>query len=99
MSRKVYLEGEATVMLPVRVKFSMMLRADNDASINKAVKLASQGKRYAKADVEQLDVDEIIDLNGYGDEENPADELDAAVQDALEHGTFTVHKTEVIDSR
>jgi hypothetical protein len=86
-------------MVPVRVKFSMILRADNDASIAKAVKLASQGKRYAKADVEQLDVEEIIDLNGYGDEAYPADELDAAVQDALEGGTFTVHKTGVIDSK
>jgi len=97
--RKVYIEGEATVMVPVRVKFSMLIRADHDASINKAVKLASQGKTYGKADVEQIDVDSIIDINGYGDEENAADELDAAVQDALEQGTFTVHKTEVIDSR
>lgn len=97
--RKVYIEGEATVMVPVRVKFSMMIRADADASIDKAVKLASKGERYAKADVEMLDVDSIIDINGYGDEENAADELDAAVQDALENGPFTVHKSEVIDSK
>lgn len=94
--RKVYIEGEATVMVPVRVKFSMLVRADHDASIDKAVKLASKGERYAKADVEQLDVDGIIDINGYGD----GDELDAGVQDALESGRpFTIHSSKVIDSR
>jgi len=92
--RKVYLEGEATVMLPVRVKFSMIIRADYDASITKAVKLASQGKGYAKADVEDLDVDEILEVGGYD-----GSDLDAAVQEALDAGTFMVHKTEVIDSK
>jgi len=96
--RKVYLEGEATVMLPVRVKFFMTIRADYDANITKAVKRASQGKEYAKADVEDLDVDEILEVGGY----DGSDELDAAVQGALDlalifgHGTFMVHKTEVI---
>lgn len=93
--RKVYIEGEATVNVPVKVKFSMTVRADDDASIDKAVKLASQVKKYAKADVEDLDVDEILEVGGY----DGTDELDTAVQEALEFTPFTIHKTEVIDSK
>lgn len=95
MSRKVYIEGEATVNVPVKVKFSMTIRADEDASIAKALKLASQAKTYAKADIEDLSVDEILELNGY----DGVDELDTAVDDALQYGKFTVLKSEVIDSK
>lgn len=95
MTRKVSIEGEAIVNVPVKVKFSMLLRADNDASIDKALKLASQQKQYAKADVEMLDVDEILEVGNY----DGTDELDAAVQEALEYGQFKVLKSEVTDSR
>ena len=93
--RKVYIEGEATVNVPVKVKFSMTVRADEDASIAKALKLASQIKQYAKADVEDLNVDEVLEIGGY----DGTDELDAAIQEAFEFSPFTIHKSEVIDSR
>lgn len=93
--RKVYIEGEATVMVPVKIKFSMTVRADADASITKALKLASQVKKYAKADVEDLNVDEVLEIGGY----DGTEELDAAVQEAFEFSPFTIQKSEVIDSK
>lgn len=97
--RKVYLDIEATVMVPVRVKFSMIVRADADASIEKCIKLHSNGgKPYAKADVEDVQVDEIVDVNGYESNES-SDELEAGVQESLEYGTYKVHKIDVVDSK
>lgn len=95
MSRKVYIEGEATILVPVKVKFSCTVRADEDANIDKALKAASQQKRYSKADVEDLDVDEIIDVNGYED----PDDFEAGVQETLENSAFTIISSKVIDSK
>ena len=93
--RKVYIEGEATVMVPVRVKFSMTVRADADASIAKALKLASRVKTYAKADVEDIAVDEVLGIGNY----DGTEELDAAIQEAFEFSPFTIHNSQVIDSK
>ena len=53
--RKVYIEAEATILLPVRVKMSIILRADEDADVDKELAKAANGKRSSKSDIEKCD--------------------------------------------
>lgn len=92
--RKVFIEVEATVLVPVRVKGTFILLADDDARIGTVLKQLAQGRRPTKADVDDIADVEIINVGDYD-----ADELGSAVVDVLHEGRFTIHSSEVLDSK
>ena len=106
--RKVYIEIEATVLVPVRVKGSIIVRADEDADIDKAVERWTKGKPYGKADIEE-DPGEKFQILRIGDQDSapPPDDyetnddlLHTAAGEALHQGKgVTLHESHVIDSK
>lgn len=89
MSRKIYYEGEVVVLVPVQVKVSLTVRADEGADLADALK-----RFQGNADLEDVSVESIVNINGYED----TDDLEAAVQESLDGG-FKILKMEVIDSK
>lgn len=51
MSRKVYVEAEVEVLVPVKVKVEFAVNSDEDANHTTAIKRFLAGKTYSKADV------------------------------------------------
>lgn len=101
MSRKVYIDFAATVLVPVKIKGEMTLRADDNASIDKAVKLWAKGQRYGKADVEDVRLHEVLEVNGFDADEYPSSALEDGIQEELdcsEH-EIRINYVEVIDSK
>lgn len=85
---KAYVEVEALVNLPVKVRIALTLRTDNDADIKKAVKKFSKGKRYEKADVEDS---YIVHWTNFDIEEQ--------LQKVIDNGKFEVESVEVVDAK
>lgn len=85
---KAYVEVEALVNLPVKVRIALTLRTDNDADIEKAVKKFSKGKRYKKADVEDSS---IVHWTNFDIEEQ--------LQKVIDNGKFEVEAVEVVDAK
>lgn len=69
MSRKVYVDAEVEVPVIAKVKVRLIVRADDDADVDRAVELWAKGKFYGKADVERNE-SEIIAVDGvdHGDD-------------------------------
>lgn len=99
--RKVYIEAEVEVPVMVRVKASLIVRADEGADVDKAVELWAKGKRYSKADVERHE-SEIVAVDGidhFDDYTTCEDWLTEAVEKKLDGGGCKLVKSEVIDSK
>jgi len=99
--RKVYIEAELEVPVMVRVKTSLIVRADDGADVDKAIELWAKGKSYSKADVER-DESEIVAVDGIDhadDYTTSEDWLAEAVEKKLDAGRCKLVKSEVIDSK
>lgn len=99
--RKVSLEIEATVLIPVKVLLDVETRADEGANMEQAVRRYLRGQPYSKADVENIRVSSIRQV-GYVSGNDLEELLETAVEDAIECKDFTLSKTStwsVIDSR
>lgn len=99
--RKVYIEAEVEVPVVVRVKASLIVRADDGADVDKAVECWAKEKRYSKADVERHE-SEIVAVDGIDhadDYTTTEDWLTEAVEKKLDGGGFKLVKSEVMDSR
>lgn len=106
MSRKVYVKARVKTLVPVVSGIALIVRADEDASIEKAVKAHLRGRRYDKADVEQdpsAVEAEIIEINNAepnsDDYDEPSDRLPYAVSELIEAGMATLLSVEVTDSK
>lgn len=105
MSRKVYVKARVRMLVPVVSEFGLIVRADDDASIERAVKAHLRGRRYDKADVEEdpgenLDIIEINNAEPPADDyTEPSDHLPYAVQELIEAGKATLLSVEVTDSK
>jgi len=86
MKKQVYVDFEATVLVPIRIKGEMTLRADDNASIEKAVEGWVSGERYSKAEVEDVSFREIIRVADNDLNDGVAEAVQQAVTDALEYG-------------
>ncbi len=95
--RKLNIEVEAVVELPVRVKLDLLVRADDDANLGTVIKQFAKGNlRTSKADVEDL---EIVAVQ-FQDDVNADEPLAAHVEKLLEGGgKITVTASRVTDSR
>ena len=94
--RKVNIDIVATVMVPVKVKASLLVRADEGINMERALNLFAKGQptynaRAGGADLEDIELVEITNVKS-------TDELDERVTEALEQG-FTVINSKVTDSR
>jgi hypothetical protein len=108
--RKVDLEVEATVLIPVKVLLDVTVRADDDANIEDALKRYSQGRkptthRARKADVEEVSVVQVLQI-GQEQLDDPSEvglgySISDALSEALEYGgtKFELGKMKVCDSR
>ena len=76
-------EIEGSVLISVRFKAELLIRADQDASIEKAIRTWANGKGYPKADVEDTTLAEILEVGG---EPVEGFDLKSAVAAALESG-------------
>lgn len=93
--KKVYIEGDALVSVPVKVRFSMLLNADEDCNIEKAVQAFVRGRDYGKADCEELALVHISEVN-----EGPANvELTDVVDEMIRVGQMKVQDWRVEDSK
>ena len=79
MSRKVHAEVELTVLVPVRVKASVIVRIEEDASFAEEVTKLLQGTETSEADLEGIDLEEVLDVNGCNEED-----FETAIVEALE---------------
>jgi hypothetical protein len=105
MSRMVYVKARVRTLVPVVCEIALIVRADDDASIEKAVKAHLRGKRYGRADVEQ-DPGEGLEIMEINNAEPPADDytepsehLPNAVQELIDAGKSRLVSLEVTDSK
>lgn len=93
--RKLNIEVEAVVMLPVKVKHGLLVRAD-DANLDGIVKQFAMGNlRMSKADVEDVQ----IEAAEFADDLDADEPLGAHVEALLEGGgRITVTASRVTDS-
>jgi hypothetical protein len=106
MSRKVYVKARIKTLVPVVSEIGLIVRADDDASIEKAIKAHLRGKRYGKADVEEDPsslTPEVVEINNT---EPPTDDyaescehLPYAVGELIEAGKATLLSLEITDSK
>ena len=95
--RKLNIEVEAVVALPVRVKLGLLVRADDDANLETIIKQFARGNlRTSKADVEDVQI-EAVEFQDDVDADEP---LAAHVSNLIEGGgKITVVTSRVTDSR
>lgn len=99
--RKVYIDADVEVPVTVKVKARLILRADEDADVDRAVRQWAKGKKYAKADVE-LNDQEILAVDGidHGDDYTATgDWLEEAVEKRLEAGKVKLLVAVATDSK
>ena len=99
--RKVYIDAEVEVPVTVKVKARLIVRADEDADVDRAVRQWAKGKQYAKADVE-LNGQEIVAVDGidyWDDYTTLGDWLEEAVENRLQAGKARLLDAEVTDSK
>ena len=94
--RKVNIEIEATVMVPLTVKASLLVRADEGINMERALNLFAKGQhtyssRTGGADLEDIELIEILNVRDI-------DYLNERVAEILERG-FEVSDSKVTDSR
>ena len=98
--RKVNLDVEATIMLPVKVNLSLIIRADDDADISKELIKISSGKKHPKSDMELCDIEEILRV---GDDVDMLSNMNEIVLEELqrivEEGSWMPLSVTVIDSK
>jgi hypothetical protein len=105
MSRKVYVKARVKTLVPVVCEIGLVVRADEDAHIEKAIKSYLRGRQYDKADVEGdpgegLEVTEINNVEPPADDyTEPSDHLPYAVEELIEAGKATLLSLEVTDSK
>lgn len=101
--KKINVEAEVVILMPIKVKVEMLIRADEDVNVNTAIKRYLNGRGYTKADVESADVTHIIDIGG--DSIHPDEDVDDVLSQALnkhisEQGEgMTLRSFRVTDSR
>lgn len=95
--RKLNIEVEGIVMLPVKVRLGLLVRADDDANLEVVIKQFAKGNlRTTKADVEDVQI-EAVEFQDDVDADEP---LAAHVSALLEGGgKITVVESRVTDSR
>ena len=95
--RKLNIEVEALVLLPVKVKLDLLVRADDDANLDRIIKQFAQGKlRTSKADIEDISI-EAVEFDDGVDADEP---LEAHVNALLDGGgKVKVLSSAVTDSR
>lgn len=95
--RKLNIEVEAVVALPVKVKLGLLVRADEDANLEAVIKQFARGKlRTSKADVEDVEI-EAVQFHDDVDADEP---LAAHFEKVIEGGgKITVVASRVTDSR
>ncbi len=95
--RKLNIEIEAVVALPVKVKLGLLVRADDDAKLETVIKQFAKGNlRTSRADVEDVEI-EAVEFQDDVDADEP---LAAHVSQLLEGGgKVTVTGSKVTDSR
>jgi hypothetical protein len=95
--RKLNIEVEAVVALPVKVKLGLLVRADNDANLETVIKQFAKGNLQTnKADVEDVEI-EAVEFQDDVDADEP---LAAHVSHLIEGGgKITVVASRVTDSR
>jgi len=99
--RKVYLDAEVEVPVTVKVKARLILRADDDANVDRAVRQWAKGKNYPKAEVE-VNEQEILAVDGidrWDDYTAVGDWLEEAVEKRLEAGKVKLLDAVVTDSK
>jgi hypothetical protein len=81
--RLINVEIEGAVLVSVKFRADLLIRADDDASIEKAIRSWANGRHYSKADVEDASLMEVLEVGG-----KPVEEFDLgeAVSAALESG-------------
>lgn len=94
--RKVTLEVEA--IIPVKVLLEVTVRADDDANIEQALKRYADGRKYPKADVEDVDFVHVIQIGTEKVDKDSEDSLSDVFSEAVQYGGFGVGKMKVIDS-
>lgn len=96
--RTINVEVEGSVLISVRFKAELLIRADQDASIEKAIRTWANGKNYPKADIEDATLAEVLEVGG--DPIHDFD-LDSAVAAVLQSGLggIKVDDYSVTDSR
>lgn len=95
MSRKVYLQCNATIMVPIQVELDLTLRMDEGASLERALQLLSKHKPNSKVDLEDISVSKILDVNGF---DSPFD-VESGVEDAFQSLPFKITEFQVVDSK
>lgn len=95
--RKLNIEVEAVVALPVKVKLSLLVRADDDANLETIIKQFAKGNlRTSKADIEDVQI-VAVEFHDDVDADEP---LAAHVSHLIEGGgKITVLASRVTDSR
>jgi hypothetical protein len=95
--RKLNIEVEAVVALPVKVKLGLLVRADDDANLETIIKqFAKSNLRTNKADVEDVEI-EAVEFQDDVDADEP---LAALVSNLIESGgKIKVVASRVTDSR
>jgi len=95
--RKLNIEVEAVVLLPVKVKLGLLVRADDDANLDRIVKQFAKGNlRTSKTDVDDV----RIEAAEFDDDLDADEPLAAHVEALLEGGgRITVTASRVTDSR
>lgn len=88
MSRKVYIEAEVRVLVPVTVKVKFLVRADEDANVERAITQFLKGKEYKKADVEFSDV-KVLQIATEDAKDVPADNLGDVLNEAINENLNT----------
>ena len=93
--RKVFVEIEASVLVPVKIKGTFVLIADDDARIATALKQLSRGRRPAQADLDDVTDVRVVKIGSYVG----SDDLESAVEEILIDGKFELHSSTVLDSK
>ena len=95
--RKLNIEVESVVALPVKVKLGLLVRADDDANLDRIMKHFAKGNlRTNKADVEDVQI-EAVECEDDLDADEP---LGAHVSNLIEGGgKITVTDSRVTGSR
>lgn len=91
-------EAKGSVLISVKFTAELLVRVDDDASIEKAIRTWANGKHYPEADIEDATLAEVLEVvgqpvEGFG--------LDSAVTAALESGLggIKIDNFSVTDSR
>jgi hypothetical protein len=95
MTRKVYAEVEQTVLVPVRVKTGIIVRIDDGVSFEHHVKRLLTGKGSNRADLEDMDLEEVVDVNGCPNLEG----FEAGVEESFCTPGTQIHSLKVTDSK